>query len=77
VCVRNILFAIADKKKTTSVVLVEEDIAKLRYEVVYLQELLKKKKLTMNRLVKRFKRIDFTKIQVCGAPVIAVCDLFP
>jgi hypothetical protein len=53
------LFTVADKKKTTSVVLVEEDIAVLGCE-----ETPKEKKFSINRLAKRFKQIDFTKIQV-------------
>ena len=50
-----------------TIALVEEDIAKLRYEVVYLQELMKTKKLTLNRLMKKFRRIDFSKMQVSRA----------
>lgn len=54
----------ADKKKKVTIALVEEDIAKLRYEVVYLQELMKTKRLTLNKMIKQFRRIDFSKKQV-------------
>ncbi len=47
-----------------TITLVEEDVAKLRYEEVYLQELMSRQRLTLNGLVRRSKRIDFTKIQV-------------
>lgn len=52
-----------------NITLVEEDVAKLRYEVVYLQELMKNRRVTLNRLVKKFRRIDFTRIQVSSSNV--------
>lgn len=42
----------------------EEDIAKLKYETVYLSELQSKQKLTFNALIKQFKRKDFSKYSV-------------
>ena len=53
-------------KKTIRISLVEEDIAKLRYEVTYVTESVSRLKLkTLNGVVKRFRRKDFSKIQVC------------
>ena len=53
-----------NKKKTETITLEEEDIAKLRYETVYLTELQSKQKLTVNTLIKQFRRKDFSKLAV-------------
>lgn len=61
---KHCLLPCPDKKKKQYITLVEEDIAKLKYEVSYLREQQSKQKLTMNRVVKHFRAIDIMKFQV-------------
>ena len=62
------------KKKTEKITLKEEDIAKLRYETVYLSELQSKRKLTFNVFIKHFKRKDFSKISVSPSRDMPECS---
>ena len=62
-------------KKTVRITLVEEDIAKLRYEVVYLDELMSKQKLTLNRVAKRWRRKDFSRMEASFAQVAVIIKL--
>ena len=62
----NGLLSCSDKKKKQYITLVEEDIAKLKYEVSYLREQQNKQKLTLNRVIKLFRAIDIMNFQVSG-----------
>lgn len=42
----------------------EEDIAKLRYEKVYMDEKFSKQAMVLNRLLKRFRRMDLSNLKV-------------
>ena len=46
------------------ITLVEEDIAKLKYEIAYTQQRQRQESLNFNRLVKFFRSTNFSKFKV-------------
>ena len=63
-CHNAYIIAHAEKKRTITITLVEEDIAKLKYEIVYIRERQKTEKLTLNRLVQMCRRADVSRFEV-------------
>ena len=60
------------------ITLVEEDIAKLKYEVTYLREQQNKQnkqKLTLNRVIKLFRAIDIMNFQVSGIELATLAQV--